>query len=316
MMRWTVVTFIVIYWLLVAKHDSQAMSISTATPYSTNTPPYTTTTHTTTASTTTAPTFHTTPPHCFYNYRMLFVGESYGGCAGAFCYPAGQVTEWDYCGCFHPQAGEDNVVPPGTIVTDSTGCTGIICEKDFIHLNRWTSWNNCTTTTTEVVTTTPDITPSTTTPLTTTTTLRPLYQYHGQTLDIGESKLLGGDDSWCFGIAKTEYGIVLWDKFDCYTTTPATRNTTPDTTTDKTNKTKKKLMKEKLKEKMKQRLRNLMKMKADKKITRNEYLMMKRKMKNRIKKKLTQKIEKIKRKQKKKKKNNKKKYKMKNNNAI
>ena len=258
----------------------------------------------------------TTPQHCVYGEHVLRINERIGiDQYTIYCTEDGleivDHTEHRYYGC-HLDGKFYSY--DTSFITDSRGCAGIICK----YLHTWEPWDNCpttTTTTTQSVTTTPNIKPNTTTPLTTTTP-SPLCQYNGQTLDIGES--LPTDDRWCSGVTCTENGIIMvWDYFNCTTTTTpevltttpttATRTITPAMTTNNPIKIKKEKLKEKMKEKMNNKLKNLMKMKANRKMTRNEFLKLKRKMKIRMKKKLTEKVKKMKKKQKKnknKKKNN------------
>ena len=240
--------------------------------------------------------------YCVFKGVRIRVGESvYRLCWGAWCTESG-MGAFDHCGCF--LAEPYNYYPPGTsIITDSRGCAGIFCENNYT----WTPWNNCppnTTTPPEIFTTTPDITPSTTTPLTTSPSS--LCQFNGHALDIGET--IPTDDRWCSGVTCTETGIVQWDYFNCtgtttpedLPTTPTTtdRTTTPAMTTNNPNQIKKMQLKEMMKENVKKKLESWVKMKANKEITRKEFLKIKQKLKNRMKKKLTKKIQKMKKKQK------------------
>ena len=174
-----------------------------------------------------------------------------------------------------------------SIITDSTGCTGMTCTTDgFVN------WNNCTDTTTtpQSITTTPDTTPSTNTPISTLP-----CQYNGQAYALRE--VIPNDNRWCSGVTCTENGLVPWDNFNCTsTTTPQTITTTKRwKTTDNPYQMKKKQIKEKNEKKMLKKLEKFKKKKMNKKITRELFLEMKKKMKKSMRKKMIMKLKKIER---------------------
>ena len=160
----------------------------------------------------------TTRQGCEHEGQFYSPGERFdegnngqGWCYGLYCDHDGFVVAWDNFNC-----GTSTSSMPDTI-------------------SRLTTPKTTTPKTTTPKTTTPEpTTPKSTTPLTTlsppTTTPRPLHgcEYEGQFYSPGEKFGEGNDgQGWCYGSYCTEDGyIVVWDNFNCHST-----SSMPDTTT-------------------------------------------------------------------------------------